>query len=100
MSGQSSDVTDVWFAEITDIEDEGDHRFSRQRAPHWWGNGKHHRAHHVFTSDQRKRMDGYESIDYFEPQSLIYKQHLTVVSGDPRWVKWAVYIVLSSVPDA
>ncbi|CUG89156.1 chloride channel protein, putative [Bodo saltans] len=87
---KSGAAHNVWLQELGEMEEEGDHRFNRHRAPLF----ERAKKPHVFTADQRKRMDGYESIDFFEAQSLIYKDHLRAVKSEPRWVKWAVYVAV------
>lgn len=85
-------ATAVWFAELQQVEDEGDREFGRRRKPLF----ERARKPHVFSPDERKRMDGYESIDYFEPQSLIFKDHLGVVRTERRWLKWVVYVAVGA----
>lgn len=93
-SGAQERATSVWFDELRQVEAAGDAAFNRRRIPLF----ERSKRPHVFTEDERKRMNSYESIDYIEPQSLIYKDHLRVVRTEHRrWLKWVVYIAVGCV---
>ncbi|GET91682.1 chloride channel protein, putative [Leishmania tarentolae] len=63
-------ATAAWFHELVkEVEEAGDAEVNRARAPLF---EKVHRPH-VFTTEERRRMDCYESIDYAEGQSLVHR---------------------------
>lgn len=87
-------ATSVWFDELRQVEAAGDAAFNRRRVPLF----ERSKRPHVFSEEERKRMNSYESIDYIEPQSLVYKDHLRVVRTEhARWLKWVVYIAVGGV---
>nr|CCC54284.1 putative chloride channel protein, fragment [Trypanosoma vivax Y486] len=49
---------------------------------------------HVSAAEERQRMDNYESIDYSEPQSTIYKTRMLQWKMERRWLKWVVFIIV------
>ena len=79
-------------AEDHQIELEGERAFLRTR----FNFEKSKKPHH-FSPDERKRMDNYESIDYEEPHSLLYKDHLKEKRKEKRWAKWIVYVAVGLV---
>ncbi|ESL07330.1 hypothetical protein TRSC58_04982, partial [Trypanosoma rangeli SC58] len=83
--------TNAWFQELPqEAEEEGDAAFSRLRAPLFW-----HSAHpHVFSAEERWRMDKYESIDYNEAHSLSYKARMLNRKKEHRWLKWMMFIAV------
>nr|CCM18407.1 chloride channel protein, putative [Leishmania guyanensis] len=67
-------ATAAWFYELRrEVEEAGDAAVNRSRAPLF---EKAHRPH-VFTAEERRRMDCYESIDYAEGQSLVHRVSTT-----------------------
>lgn len=67
-------ATAAWFHELVkEVEEVGDAEVNRARAPLF---EKAHRPH-VFTAEERRRMDCYESIDYAEGQSLVHRVSAT-----------------------
>lgn len=49
---------------------------------------------HQFTPAERKRQCAFESIDYWEPQTAVYKDYLPKRKGEKRWAKWIVYALI------
>lgn len=83
--------TTAWFAELAkEVEVEGDLAFARVRAPLFEQSHKPH----IFSAEERKRMDCYESIDYNEPQSLVYKMRMASRDQERRWLKWFMYVAI------
>jgi H+/Cl- antiporter ClcA len=82
--------TSVWYDELQTVEAAGDARFHRYRRPLFEKSKKPH----FFTPDERKRMDQYESIDYHEPQSLVYKEYLARKKHSRRWLKWLIFMAI------
>ncbi|KPI85228.1 putative chloride channel protein [Leptomonas seymouri] len=67
---EADSATAAWFHEIVrEVEVAGDAEVSRARAPLF---EKAHRPH-VFSAEERHRMDFYEGIDYAESQFLAHR---------------------------
>ncbi|KPA84978.1 putative chloride channel protein [Leptomonas pyrrhocoris] len=67
---EADSATAAWFHELVrEVEVVGDAEVNRARAPLF---EKAHRPH-VFTAEERRRMDRYEGIDYAEGQSLVQR---------------------------
>lgn len=84
------------------VEAEGDAAFARARAPLF----EKARQPHPFTPEERKRMDEYESIDYGEPQSLLYKSQVAAGLWQAAhkgrglrggWLRWCMFIAIGVV---
>ncbi|ORC87433.1 chloride channel protein [Trypanosoma theileri] len=83
--------TGAWFEELAEqVEEEGDAAFVRPRAPLFEKSARPH----VFSSEERRRMDNYESIDYSEVQSLVYKAQMSQRKKGRRWLKWIMFIAV------
>ncbi|RNF27570.1 putative chloride channel protein [Trypanosoma conorhini] len=83
--------TNAWFQELAqEAEDEGDAAFFRLRAPLFEQSARPH----VFSAEERRRMDNYESIDYGEAQSLTYKARMLNRKQERRWLKWIMFIAV------
>nr|CCC96146.1 unnamed protein product [Trypanosoma congolense IL3000] len=83
-------ATSAWFQYLARTEEEGEAAFARVRLPLF------HRTkvRHAQSEEERRRMDNYESIDYSEPQSTIYKKRMTDWKKEPRWLKWVMFIAV------
>eukprot|EP00760_Papus_ankaliazontas_P031770 PhM_4_TR5448/c0_g1_i1/m.77757/K05016/CLCN7; chloride channel 7 len=57
------------------------------------------RPHH-FTRHEAQHMAKYESIDYWEPESEVFKAHLAKRRSEHRWLKWFVYAAIGGVVGA
>ncbi|KAK7195809.1 chloride channel protein [Novymonas esmeraldas] len=86
-------ATAAWFYDLAkEVEEVGDAAVSRARAPLF---ETAHRPH-VFTAEERRRMDRYESIDYAEGQSLVHR----VSSARPDradahgWLRLLVFLLV------
>ncbi|KAH9578599.1 CBS domain [Trypanosoma melophagium] len=83
--------TGAWFEELAErVEEEGDAAFVRPRAPLFEKSARPH----VFSAEERRRMENYESIDYSEAQSLVYKAQVSQRKKGRRWLKWIVFIAV------
>jgi chloride channel 7 len=78
--------------EDAQLELEGERAFLRTRF-----NFEKSKKPHIFTAEERKRMDNYESIDYEEPHSLLYKEHLKEKRREQRWAKWVLFVAVGLV---
>ncbi|KAG5471169.1 hypothetical protein CUR178_02480 [Leishmania enriettii] len=86
-------ATAAWFYELAkEVEEVGDAEVNRARAPLF------ERAHrpHVFTAEERRRMDCYESIDYAEGQSLVHRIGTTRQrSADAQgWLRLLMFVLI------
>lgn len=72
---------DVW---VDDYEEE---RYN-VRKPIFESTGKEH----TFTEDERKRMNRYESLDYWDEHSLVYKEYIR--NRKKRWARWLVFLAI------
>ncbi|PWV06096.1 putative chloride channel protein [Trypanosoma cruzi] len=83
--------TSAWFQELAqEAEEEGDAAFFRLRTPLFEKSARPH----VFSAEERRRMDKYESIDYSEAQSLTYKARKLHLEKERRWLKWMMFILV------
>ncbi|CBH18761.1 chloride channel protein, putative [Trypanosoma brucei gambiense DAL972] len=83
-------ATSAWFQELARTEEEGDAAFARARPPLF----RRAQRTHVRSDEERRRMDNYESIDYSEPQSTVYKKRMAQWKKEPRWLKWVMFIAV------
>lgn len=47
-----------------------------------------------YSSEERRKMERYESVDTFEPATTVYKDHLAGRSQEPRWFIWVFVVVI------
>jgi chloride channel 7 len=47
-----------------------------------------------FSAAERAKMTRYESVDTYEPESVLYKDHLETRSREPRWFMWVFVVVV------
>ncbi|KAG5494901.1 hypothetical protein JIQ42_02517 [Leishmania sp. Namibia] len=86
-------ATAAWFYELVkEVEEVGDAEVNRARAPLF----ERARRPHVFTAEERRRMDCYESIDYAEGQSLVHRigttrQRSTDAQG---WLRLLMFVLI------
>ncbi|AYU81907.1 chloride channel protein, putative [Leishmania donovani] len=86
-------ATAAWFHELVkEVEEAGDAEVNRARAPLF---EKAHRPH-VFTAEERRRMDCYESIDYAEGQSLVHRVSTTRQSSTDAkgWLRLLMFVLI------
>ncbi|KAG5493529.1 hypothetical protein JIQ42_01899 [Leishmania sp. Namibia] len=53
-----------------------------------------------FSSLDRSKMARYESVDTYEAESMLYKDHLETRSHEPRWFMWVFVVVLGVATSA
>ncbi|KAG5496405.1 hypothetical protein JKF63_02707 [Porcisia hertigi] len=90
---ESDAATAAWFHELVrEVEEVGDAEVNRARAPLF---EKAHRPH-VFTADERRRMDCYESIDYAEGQSLVHRVSITHQNTEDAqgWLRVLMFVFI------
>ncbi|RNF26049.1 putative chloride channel protein [Trypanosoma conorhini] len=46
------------------------------------------RHHRLYLPHERLKMERYESVDTYEPATIVYKDHLESRSQEPRWFIW------------
>lgn len=46
------------------------------------------------SASERAKMARYESVDTYEPESVLYKDHLETRSHEPRWFMWVFVLLL------
>lgn len=86
-------ATAAWFHELVkEVEEAGDAEVNRARTPLF---EKAHRPH-VFTAEERRRMDCYESIDYAEGQSLVHRVSSTRQSSTDAkgWLRLLMFVLI------
>ena len=50
-----------------------------------------------YTDLERERMASYESVDAFESQNAVYKDHLQFRVSEPRWFIWVFVLVVGTL---
>ena len=86
-------ATAAWFHELVrEVEVVGDAEVSRARAPLF---EKAHRPH-IFTAEERRRMDRYEGIDYAEGHSLVHRLYAsTRQKADAQgWLRLIMFVLI------
>ncbi|CAM71271.2 putative chloride channel protein [Leishmania infantum JPCM5] len=53
-----------------------------------------------FSPLDRSKMTRYESVDTYEAESMLYKDHLETRSHEPRWFMWVFVVVLGVATSA
>ncbi|KPI87964.1 putative chloride channel protein [Leptomonas seymouri] len=48
----------------------------------------------AFSASERAKMARYESVDTYEPESMLYKDHLETRIHEPRWFMWIFVLIL------
>ena len=48
----------------------------------------------LFSAAERAKMARYESVDTYEPESVLYKDYLETRSHEPRWFMWVFVLAL------
>ncbi|KPA76661.1 putative chloride channel protein [Leptomonas pyrrhocoris] len=48
----------------------------------------------LFSASERAKMARYESVDTYEPESMLYKDYLETRSHEPRWFMWVFVLIL------
>eukprot|EP00759_Apiculatamorpha_spiralis_P030324 PhF_6_TR32120/c0_g1_i1/m.47539/K05016/CLCN7; chloride channel 7 len=55
------------------------------------------RSAHHFTTEEVRRMQAFESIDYWASGNAVLKSYLEVRKKESRWMKWIIYALIGSV---